>query len=428
MTRGVKVVAGVGAWVVLSILCWGALSAWLGGRLLGELPVVSPASERSTGGREEVRSIEIPDRLGRGESLSTVLERNGFGSAEIYEIARALSAVMDVRRLRPGDELTIRYDGTLRASSIEIDTSERRRIALTRSAIGWQSQSEEVELTRKVVALSGVLQGNLFTSMSRLGEGASLTIAFANVFAWDFDFHTQSRDGDRFSLVFEKLYRDGEPIGYGELKAARYVSNLAGGRVFDAFLYEDPSGKRDYYDAEGKSMRKAFLRAPVAFERISSGFSYSRLHPIKKRRMPHLGVDYVARKGTPVYSVAAGVVTGRGFSKGNGNMVTIRHAMGFTTKYLHLSRFAKGLRVGSRVEQKQVIGYVGDTGYATAPHLDFRLIHHGKPVNPVTQIYPPGPPVADRFREDFERKKRLLAQQLERGEGRRVATALADDS
>ena len=426
MRRRSGVWVGAVAWVAVSIVVWGFVASWLGGRLLGEFPDVADTPEPRASSDEGGGRIMIPDRLARGETLSTVLERNGFTNGEVYEIARALSAIMDVRRLRAGDELAIRYDGSGEPSSIQIHRSDRQRVELTRSPLGWQSESEEVELTRKVIAVSGVLEGNLFASMKRLGEGAPLTIAFANVFAWDFDFHTESRAGDRFSLVVEKLYRDGEPVGYGNLRAARYVSSLAGGRVFNAFLYEEPSGKRDYYDADGKSMRKAFLRAPVAFERISSGFSYSRLHPIHQRRMPHLGVDYVARKGTPVYSVAGGVVTGRAFSRGNGNMVTVRHAMGFTTKYLHLSRFAKGLRVGSRVEQKQVIGYVGDTGWATAPHLDFRLIHHGKPVNPVTQIYPPGPPVADQFRSDFEMRKALLARQLEGPSRKRVAVALDD--
>jgi murein DD-endopeptidase MepM/ murein hydrolase activator NlpD len=220
----------------------------------------------------------------------------------------------------------------------------------------------------------------------------------------------------------EKLYREGEFVGYGDLKAARYVSNLGGEHVFSAFLYDDPEGRRDYYDSDGKSLKKAFLRAPVDFDRISSGFSYSRLHPVYHRRMPHLGVDYAARKGTPVHSVAAGVVVDRGWRGGGGNTVTVQHAMGYTSKYLHLSRFASGLTVGTRVAQKEVIGYVGDTGTATAAHLDFRLMRHGKPVNPLTQIFPPGPPVRQEFRADFDRKKAALESQLGVLERKLVAT------
>ncbi len=425
MSRRFRAFTTAVIWIALSVAVWAVLATWLGGRLIGALPAVDPPTERAPFApfapfvstySQTAQTVAIPDRVGRGETLSTVLSRNGFAAAEIHDIARALSAVMDVRHLRAGDELEIVYDGdgseptTIRLNNLR---GKLRRIELTRSKLGWQSLSEEIELTRRTVSLSGALEGNLFVSMTRLGEGALLTIAFANVFAWDFDFYTQSREGDRFSLVVEKLYREGEFVGYGELRAARYISGFSGERVFSAFLYEDPSGTRDYYNPEGKSMRKAFLRAPLDFQRISSGFSYSRLHPIHNQRMPHLGVDYAAPTGTPVYSVAAGVVAGRAFTKGGGNTVTVRHAMGYTSKYLHLSRFAKGLGVGRRVEQKEVVGYVGMTGSATGPHLDFRLIHHGKAVNPVTQIFPPGPPVADEYLSDFEERRDRLVKQLD---------------
>ena len=429
MTRGSRQQAWshLALWFLLSVASWAVVAWWLDVHQIGELPAVAPPRAADRAAWLVPAATWIPDRLRRDETLSTVLARNGFSSADVYEIARALSAIMDVRHLRAGDEFEFHYDVSGAASRIQIHRTELRQIALTRSKLGWQSESEEVELTRRTVSLSSVLDDNLFASMSRLGEGAPLTIAFANVFAWDFDFHTESRNGDRFSLVVEKLYHDGEFVGYGDLRAASYVSYLSRERVFSAFLFEDPAGNRDYYNPEGKSMRKAFLRAPLDFERISSGFSRSRLHPIHRRRMPHLGVDYAARSGTPVYSVAAGVVTGRNFTKGGGNTVTVRHAMGYTTKYLHLSRFARGLRVGQRVEQKEVIGYVGMTGSATGPHLDFRLIHHGRAVNPATQIFPPGLPVADEYRADFESRKERLARQLEapRGAGRAVTS---DDS
>jgi murein DD-endopeptidase MepM/ murein hydrolase activator NlpD len=326
-----------------------------------------------------------------------------------------------VRRLRQGDEVEIRF-GSEGAQSVVVHHGELERVFLLRSDLGWQSERTAVDIERRAFALSGTLEDNLFVSMTRLGEEAALTVSFANVFSWDFDFHTQSREGDRFSLVVDKLYREGEFVGYGDLKAARYVSSLDGARVFSAFLYDDPTGRRDYYDADGKSLKKAFLRAPVEFDRISSGFSYNRLHPVHRRRMPHLGVDYAARKGTPVYSVASGVVTDRGFRGGGGNTITVQHAMGYTSKYLHLSRFAKGVGVGTRVAQKEVIGYVGDTGTATAPHLDFRLLRHGKPVNPLTQIFPPGPPVPEEFRADFDTARALLEARLVAVERRAVVT------
>ncbi|MGH9333277.1 MAG: peptidoglycan DD-metalloendopeptidase family protein [Vicinamibacteria bacterium] len=401
-------------WLGASIVAWAAVVSLLGFYPIGSLPEVASRDDGLLlGGIDEEETLRLPDRLERGDTLSSILSRNGFDSAEVHQMALALSGVMEVRHLREGDEIEIHYGEGGEVASVLVHHGDFERIILLRSLEGWQSERSAFDLERRNVVVSGVLEDNLFVSMAGLGETAPLTVAFANVFSWDFDFHTQSRHGDRFSLVVDKLYREGEFVGYGDLHAARYVSYLGGEQVFSAFLYDDPAGRRDYYDASGNSLRKAFLRSPVEFERISSGFSYSRLHPIHRRRMPHLGVDYAAKKGTPVYSVASGVVVDRGFRGGGGNTITVQHGMGYTTKYLHLSRFAKGARVGTRVAQKEVIGYVGATGTATAAHLDFRLYRHGKPVNPLTQIFPPGPPVAEEFREAFEARKSVLETRLE---------------
>jgi murein DD-endopeptidase MepM/ murein hydrolase activator NlpD len=410
--------AKAGRTIALSLLACGLAAAMAFELYLAWLPPLpefaSTAAAPPSLAEEPSEDLTIPDRFDRGDTLSSVLARNGFDGVEIHEMGRALSAVMNVRRLRQGDELEIRFDDG-EVATVLIQCGDLTRVLLVRSDAGWQSERTAVDVERRTVAVAGRLEDNLFFSMSKLGEAPPLTVAFAGVFSWDFDFHTQSRRGDRFSLIVEKLYREGEFVGYGDLHAARYLSRGDGPgdeQVLSAFLYQDPNGRRDYYDTEGKSLRKAFLRSPVAFERISSGFSYSRLHPIHGRRMPHLGVDYAARTGTPVYAVAAGVVVDRGYRGGGGNTVTVRHQMGYTSKYLHLSRFAKGLRAGSRVEQKEVIGYVGSTGAATGAHLDFRLLRHGKPVNPLTQIFPPGPPVPAEFRADFDSKKAALEGRL----------------
>ena len=409
-----KAVKPVGAWLLASLVAWAGTLWFFGFYRLGPLAEVASSVAAAPVERDvlvDQARLTIPDRFGRGDTLSSVLSRNGFDALAVHEMGRALSAVMDVRHLREGDEVQIQFGGD-GVDSVLVHHGDLERVLLLRSDVGWQSERTAVDLERRTVAVSGALEDNLFLSMAELGEEAPLTVAFANVFSWDFDFHTQSRQGDRFSLVVEKLYREGEFVAYGDLHAARYVSSVGGERVFSAFLYDDPAGRRDYYDIEGKSLKKAFLRAPVEFDRISSGFSYNRLHPVHRRRMPHLGVDYAARKGTPVYSVAAGVVVDRGWRGGGGNTVTVRHQMGYTSKYLHLSKFAKGLTVGTRVAQKEVIGYVGDTGTATAAHLDFRLLRHGKPVNPLTQIFPPGPPVPAEFRADFDARKAALEASL----------------
>jgi murein DD-endopeptidase MepM/ murein hydrolase activator NlpD len=317
---------------------------------------------------------------------------------------------LNLRHLRPGDEVEIRYASAGDLEAIWIHRGALETYEVRRERGDWVGDQLVIVIEHREVARHGILEGSLFASMERLGESAALVIAFAEVFAWDFDFYTQSRQGDRFSLLVEKLYRDDAFVGYGDLLAASYRS---GQTDLSAFLFVSPDGKKGYYDPQGKSMRKAFLRAPLKFQRISSRFSYARLHPVHRRRMPHLGVDYAAPRGTPVHSVAAGTVTGISTKGGGGRMVTIRHAMGYQSKYLHLSRFAKGLRVGKRVQQKQVIGYVGSTGLATGTHLDFRLIRYGKPVNPLKQIFPPGPPVAEEHMEAYLERVEELATKME---------------
>jgi murein DD-endopeptidase MepM/ murein hydrolase activator NlpD len=352
--------------------------------------------------------LMIPDYVRRNEALADVLRRNGFSPREVHDVAEALKEHLNLRHLRRGDEVEIHYsrDGevAVRIHRGLLETYEARR-----GAGGWNGRSIPIQFDRQTVVRHGVLKGSLFASMESMGETAALVETFAEVFQWDFDFHTQSRRGDRFSVMVDKVFRDGRFVGYGDLKAARYVS---GDLDLAAFLYEYPPDKRGYYDREGKSMRKAFLRSPLTFTRISSGFSYSRLHPVHKRRLPHTGVDYAAPIGTPVHTVANGTVTGISRSGAGGNQVFIRHAMGYRSGYLHLSRFARGLRVGKRVAQKEVIGYVGKTGTATGPHLDFRLWRHGKPVNPLRQIYPPGPPVPEQYIAEYRQLVEVLAEGL----------------
>ena len=407
--------------------CFITLGLWALGAvalvvLLQQVPLDLPAPPRFESAPESSSEpyLSIPDRMRRGEALASLLHRNGFTAREVHDLAEALSQHMNIRHLRPGDEVEIFYGRDGEAESVQVSRGAFEAYEVRRESDGWVGEPVQVELERREVVRHGRLRGSLFASMGRMGETAVLVIAFAEVFAWDFDFYTQSRPGDHFSLVVDKLYLDGKLVGYGDLKAARYVS---GNTDLAAFLYQDPTEKKDFYDINGKSMRKAFLKTPLKFQRISSRFSYSRLHPVHKRRMPHLGVDYAAPTGTPVYSVASGVVSGISRKGGGGNQVNIKHAMGYISKYLHLSRFARGLRVGKRVQQKEVIGYVGSTGVATGPHLDFRLVRHGEHVNPLKQIFPPGPPVPDDYMPDFRRKMGLLANQLNLPAGVQLAAA-----
>ncbi|MEL7639841.1 MAG: peptidoglycan DD-metalloendopeptidase family protein [Solidesulfovibrio sp.] len=226
--------------------------------------------------------------------------------------------------------------------------------------------------------MAGTVETSLFAAVAKAGGNAETAVALADVFAHDIDFCRDVQPGDTFRAVVEKRYVEGEYIGNGRVLAARFVNQ---GKVHEGFAMQGPSGKAEYFDADGRPLRKAFLRAPLSFLRVTSRFTDSRLHPILKVRRPHFGVDYAAPAGTPVWSVGDGLVVERGRNAAAGNYVSVRHGATWVTRYNHLSRFAKGLAKGTRVAQGQVIGYVGQTGYATGPHLDFRIYKNGQPVN-----------------------------------------------
>jgi len=224
------------------------------------------------------------------------------------------------------------------------------------------------------------------------------------------DFALDVREGDAFKAVVEKRYRNGEFVGYGSIPAAEFVNQ---GTTYQGFLFENKEGHSEYYDAKGRSLRRTFLKTPLEYARISSGFSYNRFHPIKKEWCPHPAIDYAAPVGTPVKTVGDGVVLGAGRDNASGKFVRIRHNSVYETYYLHLSRFGKGIKKGARVRQGQVIGYVGSSGMSTGPHLDFRMKKNGKYVNPRRIIAPVSPPVPRERIEAFRITVDPLLAQLD---------------
>jgi murein DD-endopeptidase MepM/ murein hydrolase activator NlpD len=234
--------------------------------------------------------------------------------------------------------------------------------------------------------------------MDRAGESDTLTLAFAELFAWDIDFAHELQPGDSFRLVVEKIYRDRRFVQYGRILAAEYRQSDG---THQAYFFPWPDARGEYYTAEGRSVRASFLRSPISYTRISSGFSGARLHPVLRTVRPHLGVDFAAPAGTPVWAPADGVVLARGRDDAGGNRIALRHGGGYETHYLHLSRFAAGIMVGSRVRQKEVIGYVGSTGLSTGPHLDYRVRRGGAWVNPVKEAFPRAEQLPPQFAAEF---------------------------
>jgi murein DD-endopeptidase MepM/ murein hydrolase activator NlpD len=261
----------------------------------------------------------------------------------------------------------------------------------------WSVTPVRPEVDVRVIAVAGELQDSLFASVERLGEAAGLTARLVNLFEWDFDFAADSLPGDRFRLLVEKRYVDDAFLGYGDVLIAQYAS--VGRPVLTSVAFDDVSGRREYYDAAGRSVRKMFLRAPLDFTRVTSGYSHARFHPVLGGYRPHLAVDYGAPIGTPVRAVADGVVTQAGWNGGYGLSIMLRHARGYETMYNHLSKI--DVRRGQRVRQRQIIGRVGSTGLSTGPHLDYRVRKAGVFVNPLGEKFVPGSPVPAHRREAF---------------------------
>lgn len=315
--------------------------------------------------------------IGRGDTLDVLLGRAGVEPAARMEMIGALKGVFDVRKLRAGTELVLtRRDGALESIEYAIDPDHRLQLAGAPGS--FKAAVVDVPGVIKAVPVCGVLRGSLFESMESAGERPELALSIAGIFAWDLDFYTDPQEGDQFcALVEKKEYENGQQPTYLRVLAAKYVN---AGTTYEGFLFADENGKPQYYSRDGKSLQAAFLRSPMKFEaRVSSHFSRRRFHPVLKIYRPHLGTDYAAPTGTPVQAVASGTVVSSAYSGGSGNMVRIRHANGYETYYMHLSR--RLVRAGQKVQQGQRIGLVGATGLATGPHLDFRVRRNGSFVN-----------------------------------------------
>ena len=366
-----------------------------------EQPVSAPLSRPTLSTdiflRPEIEVVEA--RVPRNATLAGILRSHQIGEQLIYAIVEQANAVFDVRRIRADNpyRLVRTIDGLLRQFDYHIDADNFLRIVRQSSdSLAFEAEVVPYTKERAVIAIRGDIdreRSSLVAAIDDAGEQVQLAMAMADVFGGEIDFNNDLRQGDNFQVLFEKFLRDDEFAGYGDVLAAEF--NNDGRRVL-AFLYTPPGGRPGYYDGEGRSLKRLFLRSPLRFEpRVTSRFSRRRMHPILGEYRAHLGVDYGAPRGAPVVSVANGRVVSAARSGGSGRMVRIRHAGGYETYYLHLSSFANGMRPGARIAQGQLIGRVGATGLATGPHLDYRLKKNGVFVNPLTEHrkMPPGEPI-----------------------------------
>lgn len=310
-------------------------------------------------------------------------------------------------------------DGEFISFTYVISSSERLVIRAERDEYHVDIEAEPHQFRAETAY--GAIEENLFAAVKKAGEDPELAVNLADIFAWDIDFCKDLRRGDTFKVVVEKRYAGENFVGYGRILAAEFTNQ---GKTSRAFLFDEKTARGGYFDEKGQAMKKAFLRAPLSFRRITSGFSKSRLHPILHVRKPHLGVDYAAAAGTPVWSVGNGVVIEKGYNHAAGNYVTVKHNQTYTTRYNHFSRFAKGVAKGKTVRQGEVIGYVGATGYATGPHLDFRMYRSGQAINVLENPKITADPVPAAKMAAFKAKvEPLLAMLQEAGKPRSVAQA-----
>ncbi len=342
------------------------------------------------------------DILNKGEVLAGLLARYCIPQEKINSVYNALAQIkFPFNRMRTGDSVSLYYQG-LNLHGVDyhaslITTYEVRFDSL--GAVTARRVDKPIDTVR--CAIVGTIENSLWNSLLKMGGTPSLVMEFAEILRYDIDFFTECNNGDTFKILVDKLLVDGKTYGYGRVYAVHYRSRTH--NVY-GFYFKDPSGRSDYYNEKGQSLRKSILRSPLSFAKVSSHFGM-RFHPILRVVRPHHGVDYVAPKGTPVSAIADGVVTMARWHGGYGNLVEIKHSGGLVSRYGHLSRFGPGIKPGRFVRQGATVGYVGATGLATGPHLHFEIRQGGKPVNPLKVIPPRAEPVAQKYMPLFQETK-----------------------
>ncbi|MFP8488208.1 peptidoglycan DD-metalloendopeptidase family protein [Gracilimonas sp. Q87] len=363
-------------------------------------------------------------RVKRNQSLYLILRDMDVTPQTIYEINRESKGVFQSNRVKPGQRYIVYKDAKdaqpyrliLHSNALDYVIFEWRN--------GIRVSAGQKEIKKEIFEASGVITSSLYESLVEQDKNILIANRLSEIFAWQIDFF-RLYPGDNYKLIYEKQFVDDKPYGIGEILAAQFEHS---GRIYDAYYFKGEKSE-GFYDSDGNGVQKALLKAPFKFsQRISSSFNRNRFHPVLKRRLPHTGVDYAAPIGTPILSVGDGQVTEAQFRGANGNIVKIRHNGTYTTAYLHLNGFAKGITPGTRVRQGQVIGYVGRTGRVTGVHLHYMIYKNGQPVNPLTIDLPPSKAIDESERSEFEGLIKRLREQMEDIKGDdNVASILSTD-
>ena len=342
----------------------------------------------------------VEGKVKNGQFFSNLLMHLGLNAQQAYDLTVSCGSVFDVKTLRVGNEYKAYYEKTPESPLMYLVYGQSRTTNIIfdcQPPYGARIYEKPVVVESKYADVT--INSSLWVDMREAGVSPNLILSLSDIYAWTVDFFGLQK-GDRFRVLYDEKSCDGEVVSVDTVRYAVFTHN---GRNLPALMYDQKDGGNIYWNENGESMRKAFLKAPLKFSRISSGFSYARRHPVTRRVQPHTGVDYAAPKGTPVMTIGDGVVTSCKYEGAGGYTVRIRHNSVYSTAYLHLSKFGKGIKAGARVRQGEVIGYVGSTGRSTGPHLDFRVWKNGSPINPLKMDSPPAEPIRQGSKEDFAR-------------------------
>jgi murein DD-endopeptidase MepM/ murein hydrolase activator NlpD len=341
---------------------------------------------------------ETKETIKKGETLSDILSRYDFSPAEIHKLRTEVKPVYDLAKIREGQEIRLYKDPQEKVTAIEYDINSERYLHIQKNGGTYEAAEEKLPYETEIDMIWGTIEDNLPNAIAREGERATLAYELSEIFAWDVDFYIDLRKGDSFKILFEKKYLKDEFAGYGSVLAATFTNR---GTTFQAYRFTYPDTKEsDYFNEKGESLRKEFLKSPFKYTpRITSRFSHSRLHPVRKVYRPHYGVDYAAKIGTPVNATADGTVLFVGWSGASGRMIRIRHKNNYETMYLHLRRCY--VKKGDKVTGGQKIAEVGASGEVTGPHLDYRIKYAGTYINPLAYRFKPVEPLRPEFLAEF---------------------------
>lgn len=377
-------------------------------------------------GQKTASSSWVSHNVSRGENLSIIFDRMKISPRVLYNVMNSGKDALLLKKLIPGDEILFDIrNGTLHAIKYEQNITTTLDIKLTDG--NYVSSLNVIELEKEIRQVEGIINDSLFLAGQAAGLTDNIIMRLVALYGWDIDFALNIRKGDSFKVIYEELFKNGQKVDDGPIVAAEFINQK---KVYRAVRYTSPEGDVNYYNEEGFSMRKAFLRTPVKFSRISSTFSLSRKHPILNRIRAHKGVDYAAPTGTPIKATGDGTISFMGTNGGFGRMITIRHGGVYTTAYAHMSRYAGGMRKGKKIKQGDTIGYVGSSGLATGPHLHYEFRVNGTHRNPLTVKFPKAEGIPKKLMAHFKEQTLPLLAKLDVPGDRHYAskTTLLDKS